>query len=54
MGVTSTTMVLATTAVVFQMHAGKTGPICYQRQAGTERSDVTACIVSNEVPLTPR
>jgi len=33
----------ATTAVVFQMFAGKTGPVYHQRRAGTERSDVAAC-----------
>ena len=33
----------ATTAVVFQIHAGKTGPMYHQRQAGPERNDVAAC-----------
>ena len=34
----------ATTAVVFHMHTGETGPIYHQRQTGTERSDEAACV----------
>jgi len=41
MGVASAT----TAAVVFQMQfLTTTGPVYHQRQAGTERSDVAACV----------
>jgi len=45
MGVLSDTMASGTTAVVFQMHAGDSGPIYHQHQAGTARSNVAACTV---------